>query len=632
MPDLYAQIPFGLPTEPTPKGGSGASRAFSVDGYGMDQWGKLFTPRQLLALGTFVLHTRAAREAMVREGYPAEWVEPISAYLAVTIDKVADYGSSLCIWATSAEMVGHTFSRFALPITWDLTEVAIPNEVGGAYNAQLAWATLVVDVLLRSATAKPAYPKAVQASAATNAYTAGRYDLVITDPPYYDAIPYSDLMDFFYVWLRRTLFELSSEIDTAFSTPLAPKWNHDTNDGELIDDASRFGGDKTKSKAAYEDGMFQAFQAADQALAPDGRMVVVFAHKQPDAWETLVSAIIRAGFAVDASWPIQTERGARMRAYASAALSSSVWLVCKKRPAAARPGWDNRVLEEMRQILHGERDDQGRWIRPSRLHEYWDAGIRGPDFVWAATGPALEAYSAHPAVRKANEPGAVMAVGEFLRQVRRLVVDFVVGRVLGSAEVARGENELDDVTTYYLLHRHDFGLDAAPAGACILYAVSCNLSDRALSDSWDVLARGGKQASEPDLAEEGETDADSEEPAASSGSELKLKPWSQRKSKSLGEIVPGRPTPLIDQAHRLMRLWKAGDENAVDRYGREAGLRQSSIFPHLLQALIELAPAGSEERAILESISNHLAGRGVIVAVQRNLFSASEPALAGIED
>ena len=140
-----------------------------------------------------------------------------------------------------------------------------------------------------------------------------------------------------------------------------------------------------------------------------------------------------------------------MRALSSAALSSSVWLVCKKRSAAARPGWDNRVLEEMRHILHGERDAQGRWTRPSRLHEYWDAGIRGPDFVWAATGPALEAYSAHPVLRKANEPGAVMTVSEFLRQVRRLVVDFVVGRVLGSSEIASGENELDDVTTYYLL-------------------------------------------------------------------------------------------------------------------------------------------------------------------------------------
>ena len=171
-------------------------------------------------------------------------------------------------------------------------------------------------------------------------------------------------------------------------------------------------------------------------LKPDGRMVIVFANKQPTAWETLVSAIIRSGFAVDGSWPIQTEMWNRVRGLSSAALASSVWLVCKKRPETARPGWDNRVLDEMRQNIH------------DRLRDYWDAGIRGPDFVWAATGPAMEAYSKHPVVKKANEPGKLMEVAEFLRAVRRLVVDFVVGRVLtgeqGDESAASG---LDDVTT-----------------------------------------------------------------------------------------------------------------------------------------------------------------------------------------
>src|SRR5213078_1594919 len=122
----------------------------------------------------------------------------------------------------------------------------------------------------------------------------------------------------------------------------------EANDGELIDDASRHEGDLAKSRAVYEDGMARAFQACGNALKPDGKMVVVFANKQPDAWETLVSAIIRAGFVVDGSWPIQTEMANRMRALTSAALSSSVWLVCKKRPASARPGWDNAVLADMR--------------------------------------------------------------------------------------------------------------------------------------------------------------------------------------------------------------------------------------------------------------------------------------------
>ena len=135
----------------------------------------------------------------------------------------------------------------------------------------------------------------------------------------------------------------------------------------------------------------------------------------------------------------------RKRAITSAALSSSVWLVCKKRPESARPGWDNRVLDEMRHNIH------------TRLRDYWDAGIRGPDFVWAATGPAMEAYSKHPVVKKANEPGKLMEVSEFLRAVRSLVVDFVVGRVLTGGDETSASG-LDDVTTYYILHRHDFGV------------------------------------------------------------------------------------------------------------------------------------------------------------------------------
>ena len=181
----------------------------------------------------------------------------------------------------------------------------------------------------------------------------------------------------------------------------------------MIDDASRFEGDSEKSKKAYEEGMYRAFQRCRESLRPDGRMVVVFANKQPDAWETLASAIIRAGFVVDESWPIQTERETRMRAYASAALASSVWLVCKKRPEVARPGWDNAVLAEM-----FERIQVG-------LREFWDVGILGPDFVWAATGPALEVYSKHPVVKKANAPGELMAVSEFLGHVRRIVVEVV---------------------------------------------------------------------------------------------------------------------------------------------------------------------------------------------------------------
>lgn len=439
-------------------------------------------------------------------------------------------------------------------------------------------------------------------------------DLVITDPPYYDAIMYSDLMDFFYIWLRRALFGLSPEFDEAFQEPLSPKWDHEKNDGELIDEPGRFGWDFDKAKAAYEDGMLNVFQRCRKALMPDGRMIIVFANKQPEAWESLVSAVIRAGFIVDGSWPIQTEQAARMRAQSSAALASSVWIVCKKRAEVARPGWDHRVLEEMREKI------------TVRLRDFWDAGIRGPDFVWAATGPALEAYSQYPIVKKANEPGQMMSVSEFLRHVRRMVVDFVVGRVLTHNDDAEDVSGLDDITTYYLLHRHDFGLEETPIGPCILYAVSCGLSDSSLADRYDLLVRtGGQQiAEDEDEAEEGSEETEASE---GSGSKVKLKPWHQRKRAGLSP-EDARPIPLIDQTHRLMHLWRAGDVTKVDEYLEIRGLRRNALFHYFLQGLIELAPAGSEERSLLESISNHLrtavlSGHGTL-AVQGTLLEGQE--------
>ena len=421
-----------------------------------------------------------------------------------------------------------------------------------------------------------------------------QFDLILTDPPYYDAIPYSDLMDFFHLWLRRSLNGLAPELDFAFEEPLSPKWNYDTNDGELIDDASRHEGDKIKSKAVYEAGMARAFLACHNALKPEGKLVVVFANKQPDAWETLVSALIRSGFIVDGSWPIQTEMNTRMRAKSSAALSSSVWLVCKKRPQGGRPGWDNKVLEEMQENI------------VTQLRNFWDAGIRGPDFVWAATGPALEAYSKYPVVRKANEPGEVLTVSEFLRSVRRIVVEFVVGRVLATNGDQDAVAGLDDVTTYYLLHRNDFGFEQAPIGACILYAVSCGLSDSALSNQYDIFNRTGSQTSSSEN-EELESGEETDEDNGSSGSKVRLKTWKQRKNKNMGyESARGRKIPLIDNVHRIMHLWKAGDVRKVNEYVEDHALRSNSLFHQLLQALIELSAPGYEERALLERISNHL--------------------------
>jgi hypothetical protein len=221
-------------------------------------------------------------------------------------------------------------------------------------------------------------------------------------------------------------------------------------------------------------------------------------------------------------------------------------------------------------------------------------------------------------VKKANDPGKTMEVSEFLSHVRRMVVDFVVGRVLtvdGEGADLAAADRLDAPTAYYLLHRHDFGLEEAPSGACILYATACGLSDSELESTWDILVgTGGSSGDQDEEEEDEEADPDAEadpDSASDSGSKVKLKSWAQRKHKSMGYETPcGQPVPLIDRIHRLMHLWRAGDVLKVDEYLDDHGLRRHELFRRLLQALIELSPAGSDERTLLESLSNHVQAKG----------------------
>jgi hypothetical protein len=223
-----------------------------------------------------------------------------------------------------------------------------------------------------------------------------------------------------------------------------------------------------------------------------------------------------------------------------------------------------------------------------RLRQFWDAGIRGPDFVWAATGPAMDSYSRYPVVKKADAPGERMDVAEFLDHVRREVVDFAVGRVLsGNGHADSDADRLDKVTAYYLLHRTDYGFEEVPSGACILYAISCGLSDSDLDGTYDL--------------------------ATQSGSEMQLLTWDARSRPQQDDLDPS--APMIDKVHRLLYLWDKGDVSAVNAFIDDRGLKESGLFQKVLQALIELA--SGQERSRLESISNHIKGRRARRSVAR---------------
>ena len=252
-------------------------------------------------------------------------------------------------------------------------------------------------------------------------------------------------MDSFHVWLRRTLWGLSLQIEAAFETPLGPNVEHRSQRRR----ADRRRGPLRRRPGGVE-AELRGRDCAGFLTVPPGA-----AGPRP-AGDRLRQQVARrlgdAGLGADpgqGSWWTARGRsrpsGWRERApLQSAALASSIWIVCRKRPAA-RAGWDSAVLAEMRANI------------TQQLRDFWVAGIRGPDFVWAATGPALEAFSRYPVVKRADEPGQRMTVSAFLREVRRFVVDFVVGRVLTHDGGAAAISGLDGVITYYLLHRNDFG-------------------------------------------------------------------------------------------------------------------------------------------------------------------------------
>ena len=583
LEEAFSDIPFGIPDEPLPPVGT---LGFRIPLYGFKKWRDLLTPRQLFTLGTFVKHTRKAIKEVVPGTNQIVSKEAVAAFLEIFFGRFVDYMSCECRWEPMNSEIKDTFSRFAMPIVWDFAEANPLTESDRFYSGGVIVASRTVESFLKACEHAGSKPQIrCESSLQQKERDVG---LVFTDPPYYDAIPYSDLMDFFFIWQKRILGDLNSEYSSVYDRQAGPKWDSDKQDGELIEDESRHGGDKSKAKKIYEDGMARAFRSCCDSLEENGRKVTVFANKDVDAWETIVSAMIKSGFEVTASWPIQTEMPNKVT-QKRANLSSSVWIVCRKRPNTAVAGWDANVLGRMKQILFDPREVLG---GRNILQYYFDLGITGPDFIWAALGPALEAYSAHPFVKK--QEGGVMTVPEFLKEVRKLVLQFSLGELPGFRDVqkdtqGRGEAiELDAVTQYYLLHRAYFGLDPAPAGACILYANACGKNETELKLVWNIIEQGGKSKRGRPTKEE--TEAMDEEVGESKGNEYRLLDWSERvKDDRLGEAHAGGPAPLIDRLHRLMALFQQNRTYDVQQAFDTWGLSSIRAFSPLLQAIRELA-------------------------------------------
>jgi adenine-specific DNA methylase len=393
-----------IPDEPTPAGGgSGAGRAFSVQKYGMVQWGDLFTARQKVAMAAFAAATRASDRTVSRE---------CRDLLAIAVDRVGDATASLTGWLASGEEVKHVFSRPALQMVWDFGETNPLTEASRTWSSALAAIESVLHVLTNVGLSAG---QVQQADACTSPLPDDAANVYFTDPPYYDAIPYSDLSDFFLVWLKRTLPDeplLRDQFDPA--NDLSPKAR------EAVQDETRQVGGRPKDRAFFEEMMAQAFAAGQRVLRENGIGAVVFAHKTTEGWEALLSGLVQGGWTITGSWPIATEAGNRLRARESAALATSVHLICRPRPDKAGVGDWADVLRELPPRV-------GDWME--RLQ---GEGVRGADLVFACIGPALEIFSRYAKVETAD--GREVTLAEYLEKVWEVVGRSALAQVLGTAE------------------------------------------------------------------------------------------------------------------------------------------------------------------------------------------------------
>ena len=270
-----------------------------------------------------------------------------------------------------------------------------------------------------------------------------------TDPPYYDAVPYAHLSDFFFVWLKRA----SPDQMTSFGSLANP---HDLTpkDKEIVVDRPHRLSTSTKTAATYESGMAEAFAEGHRVLRPDGIGSVVFAHKTTEGWEALLSAMISGGWTITGSWPVATEMGSRLNARDTASLATSIHLICRPRPADAPVGDWADVLREL----------------PPRVDEWMERlqreRIRGADLVFACIGPALEIFSRYPRVETAE--GREVGLAEYLEKVWEVVGRTALRTVLGEGE-ARARNGLagaleEDarLTALFLWTLQSTGADDAP--------------------------------------------------------------------------------------------------------------------------------------------------------------------------
>lgn len=574
-----------VPTESVPRG----HKTEEPIRYGMTHWRDMFSPRQLLGHGTAV---EVFRQLMDEEKAAGRWNELTAAafaYLTLTLDKMLNYNSRMSVWMSTREVVANTFNRHDFAFAWSHAEMA-PLIVGLGYDWAIEQTAKCIGELVAlvqpdGAVASPQAGFDFDGAAGTAATRSPpaitltcksgdsldhladeSIDAVVMDPPYYDNVMYAELSDFFYVWLKRTAGYVYPEL---FRRPLTDKEN------EAVANPAKFKGEKGAKALAgrdYQHRMAAIFAEMRRVLKPDGIMTLMFTHKATGAWDALTTGLMQAGFAITASWPINTEAEGSLHIKDKSAANSTIFLVCRPR---TDDGGEVHYWEDIEPTV--------RQAVRQRIAQFQQGGIRGVDLYLSCFGPALEAFSQHWPLKRgtprqdveqarrrrrqselfeeAYDPYAVTPE-DALEVARREVKDW---RLQQLTHVRRNV-ELDNLTSWFVLAWDAFEAPVFPYDEANRLAKVCGIDlDR------DVVGK---------LAEK-------------KASDLVL--WDSLTRAAKGSLgLPDGRDSMMDALHHLARTTRAVSLEAANELLAKHGLASEPGFLVALEAVLEVLPVGKE--------------------------------------
>jgi len=540
-----------VPDEPTPEGkGSGAERFVTrCPNYNMNSYGALFNARQQLSLVTLTEKIRKAHSEMKDQGDDVEYAKAVSTYLGIWLNQLADNSSTLCRWVNLGETLANVFSSAGFMITWDYAE---GNPLRVAANR--------LNTLLKSlrhlSEEMPAEPTTVKQASATNLpYVSNSFDAVLTDPPYYDSVPYSYSADFFYVWFKRSIGELYPAL---FEERMSPK------DDEIVMYGHREGG-LAAGKQLFEKGLSKAFTEIHRVLKPNGIAVIVYAHKSTEGWETLINALLDSGLVITAAWPIDTEMKSRLIAQNTASLASSIYMVARKTEREAF-GLYREVQKELAAHLE------------EKLFTLWEWGFTGADLFIAAIGSGIEVFGKYETVL--DDDDNLIRADRMIADIRELLERFD-GEQAGVADT--------HLTRFYLRWRQQYGEKPVPFNDANKLAVSLGIE---LKEHWGAGSFIRQEKTN-----------------------VRVLGPQEREPRD----VSHNSSELIDILHHALRLWASGNRPEMIQCLSKEGIGLNELIWNVAQQLSTALPPESQERQWLEGwlADRDAIQREVAAAVER---------------